>query len=129
MSWWGYVQDVTGRASQQEIARRMGVAPSSVNRWKSSEPKPETVRAFAVAFERPVAEAFIAAGYLRAEDVTDAATADADRRGPGPLPVEEAVEAIWGLETLPEATRRLLILDQLERGAARSAQATGSDGT
>ena len=129
MGWWGYVQDVTGRASQQDIARRMGVAPSSVNRWKTSDPKPETVRAFAVAYERPVAEAFIAAGYLRAEDVTNAGAADTQRRGSGPLPVEEAVEAIWALEALPEATRRLLILDQLERGASRTAPATGSEGS
>ncbi|MEQ4208863.1 helix-turn-helix transcriptional regulator [Actinopolymorpha sp. B9G3] len=128
MAWWEYVQDVTGRASQQEIARRLGIASSSVNRWKSSDPRPETVRAFAVAFGRPVAEAFVAAGHLRPEDLKDTGDAASVRRGSGLLPVEEAVEAIWRLETLSESTRRLLILDQLERGAAQSGEASVSEG-
>ena len=122
------MQQVSNRARQQEIARRLGVAPSSVNRWKTSGPKPETVRAFAVAYGRPVAEAFLAAGYLRPEDVRTTPGAHLPQRHSELLPVEETVNAIWALEALPEATRRLLILEHLERGAARSAEGPGAEG-
>lgn len=114
--WWAYVRKVARRHSAHEIARRAGLSASSVIRWKSSEPKPETVRAFAVAYGRPVQEAFIAAGFLHPEDLR-MAQVDED----GPLTVEEAIERIWALDALPEKTRELLILELLKGTSARHA--------
>ncbi|MBE1606224.1 helix-turn-helix domain-containing protein [Actinopolymorpha pittospori] len=113
---------MTRRASQNEIARRLGIAPSSVNRWQTGDPKPESVRAFAIEYGRPVPEAFVAAGFMQPEDVEEAPT-------PGPVPpaslsVEEAVERIWGLTALPEETRRALILDLMEREARGESEAS-----
>lgn len=122
MSWWDYVEQITRRASQHEIARRLGISPSSVNRWKTSDPKPESVRTFAVEYGRPVPEAFVAAGYMRPEDVEDV---DATPPSAGQLSVEEAAEQIWGLKALPEETRRLLILEMMERVGRGDAAQTG----
>ncbi|MEV4097013.1 helix-turn-helix domain-containing protein [Streptosporangium saharense] len=68
MSWWEYVQRVSGEITQAAIAERMGMSQSAVGRWQSSTPKPEAVRAFAHAFDRPVVEAFVAAGFLTEEE-------------------------------------------------------------
>lgn len=74
MTWWPYVQRVAGDATPSEIARRVGLTPSSVTRWQISTPKPETVAAFARAYDKPVLEAFTEAGFLtKAEaDLTEA---------------------------------------------------------
>ncbi|HZC25507.1 MAG TPA: helix-turn-helix transcriptional regulator [Actinopolymorphaceae bacterium] len=120
MSWWEYVQRVTRRGSQHEIARRIGISPSSVNRWKTSDPKPESVRALAVEYGRPVQEAFVAAGYLQPEDVDETS-----QHASVPLSVEEAAEKIWSLKGLPEETRRLLILELMERSGREDAAQTG----
>lgn len=68
MSWWTYVQRVAEGASAREIARRSGIGQTSVNRWQTSDPKPESVRAFAHAYGRPVMEALIAAGIVDKDD-------------------------------------------------------------
>lgn len=59
---------VAGSATPSEIARRVGLTPSSVSRWQISTPKPETAAAFARAYGRPLLEALIAAGVLTAEE-------------------------------------------------------------
>lgn len=112
MTWWDYVRRVTGGASRTEIAHRLGISPSSVGRWTTSEPKPESVRAFAVAYRRPVSEAFVAAGYLQPDDVGRGGHVP---RPPAGMSVEEAAEKIWSLKAVPEGPRRLLILELLER--------------
>lgn len=68
MSWWEYVERISAGMSQAAVGERMGMTQSAVNRWRHSEPKPATVRAFAEAFNRPVLEAFVAAGFLTEED-------------------------------------------------------------
>jgi hypothetical protein len=68
VTWWEYVQRIAGTASPSEISRRTGIGQSSVGRWGSSSPKPESVAAFARAYERPVLEAFVAAGFLTEEE-------------------------------------------------------------
>jgi transcriptional regulator with XRE-family HTH domain len=125
MSWWNYVQRITRRSSQHEIARRLGISPSSVNRWKTSDPKPETVRALAVEFGRPVPEAFVAAGYMQPGDAEGMEGVEAVPAHTGPLSVDEAAEKIWALKALPEETRRLLILELLERAGRDDAAQTG----
>lgn len=64
-----YVRQVAGTATPSEISRRIGVTPSSVARWQMSAPKIDTVIAFARAYERPIVEAFIGAGFLTREDI------------------------------------------------------------
>lgn len=68
VSWWEYVQRVSGGVAQGAIAERMGMSQSAVGRWQSSSPKPETVASFARVFSRPVVEAFVAAGFLTEEE-------------------------------------------------------------
>lgn len=68
MTWWEYVQRIAGTASPSEISRRTGIGQSSIGRWGSSSPKPENVAVFARAYERPVLEAFVAAGFLTEEE-------------------------------------------------------------
>ncbi|MGA4989958.1 helix-turn-helix domain-containing protein [Nonomuraea bangladeshensis] len=69
MAWWDYVQKITEGASQPAIAERVGIAQSSVNRWKTVIPKSENVISFAKAYGRPPLEALQAAGLVSDEDV------------------------------------------------------------
>lgn len=71
MTWWEYVERVSGGASQAAIAKRIGLTSPSVSRWQSSAPKPENVVMFARSYGRPVLEAFVAAGFLTAEDARE----------------------------------------------------------
>lgn len=68
--WWDYVQQVAKGAKQADIAERAGVNQVTVSRWKkgAESARPENVAAFARAYGRPVLEAFIAAGFLTAEE-------------------------------------------------------------
>lgn len=68
MTWWEYVQRIAKTNSPSEIGRRTGIGQSSIGRWDSSSPKPESVAAFARAYGRPVLEAFIEAGFLTKEE-------------------------------------------------------------
>jgi transcriptional regulator with XRE-family HTH domain len=68
--WWDYVQQVAKGAKQADIAERAGVNQVTVSRWKkgAESARPENVAAFARAYGRPVLEAFVAAGFLTAEE-------------------------------------------------------------
>lgn len=69
MTWWAYVQRVAPGQPNARIAKETGIAPSSVGRWgKGSGPDPEAAANFARAYDRPVLEAFIAAGFLTAAE-------------------------------------------------------------
>lgn len=68
MSWWEYVEQISGGISQSAIGERMGMSQSAVGRWKTSSPTPAAVAGFARAFNRPVLEAFVAAGFLTEEE-------------------------------------------------------------
>lgn len=68
MTWWEYVQRIAETHSPSEISRRTGIGQSSIGRWDSSSPKPESVAAFARAYGRPVLEAFVRAGFLTEEE-------------------------------------------------------------
>lgn len=67
MSWWDFVIQTAG-GNQSEIGRRMGISQPTVSQWRTSTPRPETVRRFAEAYRVPVIKAFIAAGYLSEEE-------------------------------------------------------------
>jgi transcriptional regulator with XRE-family HTH domain len=69
MSWSEYISLVAPRGQQKDIAAAAGVDGSTVSRWRSGlAPKPENVAAFARAYDRPVLEAFVAAGFLTEEE-------------------------------------------------------------
>lgn len=67
-TWWQYVSDVTERATLESVARKVDVSQATVSRWQASTPKPENVADFARAYGRPVLEAFVAAGFLTADE-------------------------------------------------------------
>lgn len=72
MNWSDYVARVAPGAAQKDIAAAAGVDSSTVSRWKSGlAPKPENVVAFARAYERPVLEAFVAAGFLTPDEAEE----------------------------------------------------------
>lgn len=82
-TWWEYLNRVTDRASQVEIAKAAGVDPASVSRWKLGKNTPSADRVIAVArhFGRNPVEALVVARYLRPTEVDAsielAASADA----------------------------------------------------
>lgn len=76
VSWSHYVRRITGAMTIAQISDKSGVAQSNVGRWLRGErgqPKPESVIAFARAFDQPVVEALVAAGYITAEDAASTA--------------------------------------------------------
>lgn len=75
MTWWEYVTRVAQGDTHDVIARSAGVTAPSVSRWRTFTPKPENVAAFARAYNRPVLEAFIAAGFLTADEAAQRPTA------------------------------------------------------
>ena len=68
VTWWEYVQQVAGGASNATIAAKVGVTAPSVGRWKNGGADAATVARFAREFGRPVLEALIAAGYITADE-------------------------------------------------------------
>lgn len=94
MRWWSYVTQVSG-GNQTEIAYKVGVSVPSVSRWRTSAPKPQNVVAFARAYDRPVIEAFIAAGYLTEADVQEK------------LVVDRPISELSNAELLAEVERRI----------------------
>lgn len=68
MSWWEYVSEKSGGATQTDIAARTGLTQPTVNRWRTSKPKVDNVVAFARAYDRSVLEAFVAAELISKED-------------------------------------------------------------
>lgn len=69
MNWWVYVTRVTGGASTSTIAQRTGLNQSSVTRWRNTGPSVAGVRAFALGYERPILEAFLAAEFLTTDEL------------------------------------------------------------
>lgn len=59
------------RDNDTTIAKKVGISPSTVGRWRSGEidPKPRQVVAFARAYHKSPLAALVAADYLSAEDL------------------------------------------------------------
>lgn len=69
MPWWRYVLQHSGGDANATIAKHVGVTAPSVGRWsRGTNPDPAQAAAFARHYGRPVLEAFIAAGFLTAEE-------------------------------------------------------------
>lgn len=67
--WWQYVCMISKDASPSEVGRVIGANQSTVHRWRSTSPSVAAVRSFAHSYDRPVLEAFVAAGFLSDEEV------------------------------------------------------------
>lgn len=115
VNWWMYVTRVSEGALQKEIAARAGVEQSTVSRWKrgGSVPDPVPVAAFARAYHRPVLEAFIAAGFLTAQEAGERPTA---------LPLSP-LTSLTDDELLDEVRRRMSL-----RGGSAPAAGVGEGG-
>jgi len=87
-TWPEYVRRISGRATQAQIAERIGIGRLSVCNWLhgKTRPKAETVITVARAFGRPPVEALLAAGYLRADEIDRPVEV---RVSPRHLPTEE----------------------------------------
>lgn len=70
-TWWEYVNRVTRRAPQVEIARAAAVDPASVSRWKlgKNTPSAESVIKLARHYNRNPVEALTVASYLGSNEV------------------------------------------------------------
>jgi transcriptional regulator with XRE-family HTH domain len=70
-AWWRYVETVTGKAAQKDIAAATGIDQSSISRWQrgTNTPRAEAVVAFARAYGRSPVEALVAADYLSSTEL------------------------------------------------------------
>lgn len=77
MRWSDYVREVIGDDQQVEAARKSGLDQTAISRWLKNDhvPKPELAARFARAYNRPVIEAFVAAGFLTPEEAKERPTA------------------------------------------------------
>jgi len=75
-AWSRYIDDTCGEDSNATIAVKLGVARSTIGRWRTGafDPSPQQVVEYARAYRRSPAEALIAAGYLTTEDLDMAIT-------------------------------------------------------
>lgn len=96
MQWWQYVQSIAGGEAQTVIAQKVNLSPASISRWQTFAPKPENVVTFAKAYRRPVLEAFVAAGFISADDAKVRPTAS------------PSLEALSSEELIQELSRRLI---------------------
>lgn len=71
MSWQDYVDGLVGEMPNRVASARSGVTEATISRWRSGgikSPDARQVAAFARGYDRPVLEAFIAAGFLEPEE-------------------------------------------------------------
>lgn len=66
----GYLREISGGATNVEIAKIAGTSHTSVGRWSKSIPSPEVVVRLARHYGRPPVETMVAAGYFTAEEAS-----------------------------------------------------------
>jgi hypothetical protein len=97
--WAEYVHDVLDKhgADANEAGRRMGIHPDGIRRWlrHQNEPLVDKVMKFAAAFNEPVTEAFIAAGYMT------------PNQAGLPVEVKQSIRDLSDDQLLAEVARRL----------------------
>lgn len=140
MSWWTYVTQTSGTDSPKEMQSRTGIDGPNFSRWKGGHtPKVGMVAEFARAYGRPVLEAFIAAGFLTADEaqqrpaaapsldsLTDDQLLDEMRKRMrhGAAPITQAPAS--GADELA-AKRRQESIDRATKEAARTAETDPGD--
>lgn len=105
MKWIDYVNKTAAGATQSAIGYKIGVSAATISRWATFAPRPENVASFARAYGRPVLEAFIAAGFLTAEEANEQ---------PESVP---QLSALSGKDLIREIEKRLDRLDLIEQKA------------
>lgn len=93
MTWWKYVQTHAAGEPNSAIAKKLDISASSIGRWVSGGVDPLRAAAFARAYNRPVLEAFVAAGFLT-EDEARARIVIDKTVGPQSLTDEQLVNEI-----------------------------------
>lgn len=80
MSWWEFVTRVAGAGRQRDITDVTGIDATEVTRWKNEgkTPSPQKAAAFARGYGVPVLEAFLAAGFLTADEAGQPPAAEPD---------------------------------------------------
>lgn len=73
MKWNEYVKRVIGNDKQIDVARKSGIDQTTISRWlnpstDATRRTSQTVAAFARAYDRPVLEAFVVAGFLTSDE-------------------------------------------------------------
>lgn len=98
MSWAEYARRISGGAQQKDIALAAGVEQGTVSRWMKQgiPPRPENVVTFAKAYKRPVLEAFVAAGFISADDAKVRPTAS------------PSLDSLSSEDLIQELSRRLI---------------------
>lgn len=68
--WWEYITQVSGAATQKDVATKTGLDQTAFSRWKTGRTRPsaEHVIQFARGMGRPPTEALVAAGFLTEEE-------------------------------------------------------------
>lgn len=68
-TWWKYLQEITGGASNVEVARKVGFHESNMSKWnRGANPDVEFVVKIARAYRVNVLEALVAAGVITAPE-------------------------------------------------------------
>jgi len=76
-TWFDYVCRVAGTDVQTQIERETGIGQSNLSRWKAGGvPTPDHAGRVARSYSRPVLEAFVAAGFLTADEAGAQVVAD-----------------------------------------------------
>lgn len=79
MSWWEWVEQVSGKSVPTQIAQEVGINQSAVNRWShGGSPSAESAMKTARRYKKPVLEALIAAELLTAEEARQRPSASPD---------------------------------------------------
>lgn len=63
-AWIVWIRDISDHASDRQVAQKIGIAPSTVGRWRDYPPKIDAVVSLARAYGVPVSDGLIAAGYV-----------------------------------------------------------------
>ena len=64
-AWITWIREISDHAPNRHVAAKIGVAPSTLTRWKDYPPKVDEVVKLARAYGAPVADGLLAAGYVQ----------------------------------------------------------------
>jgi len=89
MQWIEWVREVTGGASNRAIAAKIGVARSNVSHWMNDGIPAHAVILIATNYGANLADGFVAAGYLKEEDLGRLSWDESVARAPTTVLLEE----------------------------------------
>lgn len=104
--WWQYVESLMRmrQMQQSDVAEAIDVTPGVLGQWKrGGGTTPERARAVAIAFNRPVSEAFARAGFASEEELGYKGVSSVD------------VQRLTNDQLIVEINRRLRPNDEVQR--------------